>query len=128
MLTLTNLIGSTMPGHGISAKTLSSFLDKVPWAKIAKKASDTSQGQRLFPSRTPKNDSNYNFRIDKGTNKGGKSELIIQANKNAKDKKVKEAAQKNSHAVLATSLLDTEEDQDGKDARKQLEADFKKRQ
>ncbi|ETI26768.1 hypothetical protein G647_10213 [Cladophialophora carrionii CBS 160.54] len=63
--------------HGISNKTLKTFLDKAPWAKVAEKASDTPQGQRLYPSRTSLNDANYNFRIDKGTNKDGKGRIDI---------------------------------------------------
>ncbi|TKA69576.1 hypothetical protein B0A49_08684 [Cryomyces minteri] len=111
--------------HDISFKTAKKFLDKVQWDKVVQKASNTPQGQRVFPSRTPKNDAGYNFRIDKGADVDGKSELILQANKNAEDKKVKEAAQKNSHAILGKALVDPENDKDGQGAKKQLEASFR---
>ncbi|KAF1972157.1 hypothetical protein BU23DRAFT_645003 [Bimuria novae-zelandiae CBS 107.79] len=99
--------------HDISFKTLQTFLNKVQWNKVVQKAPNTPRGQRLFPSRTPKNDTNYNFRIDKGSDIDGKPELIIQANKNAADKKVKEAAQNDSHAILAKGTVDPKIDTDG---------------
>jgi hypothetical protein len=113
--------------HDISFKTLQAFLNRVQWKKVVQKAPDTANGQRLFPSRTPKNDASYNFRIDKGADVDGKPVLIIQANKNAEDKKVKEAAQKDSHAILAKSAVDPKNDTDGKQVREQLEKDFKER-
>src|SRR4051812_15678722 len=113
--------------HDISFKTLQAFLNQVQWNKVVQKAPNTARGQRLFPSRTPKNDAAYNFRIDKGADVDGKSELIIQANKNAGDKKVKEAAQKDSHAILAKSTVNPKDDMDGKQVREQLEKDFRAR-
>lgn len=113
--------------HDISFKTLQTFLNKVQWNKVVQKAPNTPRGQRLFPSRTPKNDANYNFRIDKGSDIAGKPELIIQANKNAADKKVKEAAQKDSHAILAKGTVDPKIDTDGSQVRAMLENDFKER-
>lgn len=111
--------------HDISLKTLRKCLDKVQWEKVAQKAPNAPRGSRLFPSRTPKNDSNLNFRIDKGYEVDGKSELILQANVNAEDKKVKKAAQKDSHAILGKALLDTKADKTGELAKQQLEASFK---
>ncbi|KAI9663119.1 MAG: hypothetical protein M1821_008167 [Bathelium mastoideum] len=113
--------------HDISFKTLQAFLNKVQWSKVVEKAPGTARGGRLAPSRTPKNDAGHNFRIDKGSDVDGKPELIIQANKNAEDKKVKEAAQKDSHAILAKSTVDPDKDKDGKQVREQLEKDFKAR-
>ena len=115
----------SMP-HDISVKTLQKFLDKVQWTQVIQKAPHTPKGQRLFPSRTPKNDSNLNFRVDKGADVGGQSELIIQANKNAVDRKVREAAQKDSHAILAKGVVEAN-DRDGTRVKAQLEQDFKAR-
>lgn len=113
--------------HDISFKTLQTFLNKVQWNKVMQKAPQTPRGQRLFPSRTPKNDANYNFRIDRGSDIDGKPELIIQANKNAADNKVKEAGQKDSHAILAKGTVDPKTDTDGRQVRAMLENDFKAR-
>jgi hypothetical protein len=78
--------------HDISAKKFQEFLNKVPWNRVGQKAANTPRGHRLFPSRTPRNDTSHNSRIDKGADVDGKPELIVQANKNAEDKKVREAA------------------------------------
>jgi hypothetical protein len=109
------------------SKKLQTFLNEVRWNKVVQKAPNTARGQRLFPSRTPKNDTNYNFRIDKGSDIDGKPELVIQANKNAADKKVKEAAQKDSHAILAKGIIDPKLDTDGSQIKAELENDFKER-
>ncbi|KAF2440301.1 hypothetical protein P171DRAFT_435122 [Karstenula rhodostoma CBS 690.94] len=113
--------------HDISFKTVQTFFNKVQWEKVVQKAPNTPRGQRLFPSRTPKNDKNYNFRIDKGSDVNGKPELIIQANKNATDKKVRDSAQKNSHDILAKATVDTKIDANGERVRVELEKDFKER-
>lgn len=113
--------------HQISAKTVQRFIDKVSWERVAQKAANTPKGQRLFPSRTPKNDSSLNFRLDKGADVDGKYELVLQANKNAEDKKVREAAEKDSHAILAKALVDPKNDKSGETASKELAADFKRR-
>jgi hypothetical protein len=86
----------------ISKTSFLKFVDLVPFDKVARKAKSTEKGQRLWPSRTPKNDQNYNFRIDKGsTLPDGREEMIFQANKNAENKGVRESAQKDSHRLLA---------------------------
>lgn len=113
--------------HEISIKKIQTFLNNVQWNKVVQKAPNTPRGQRLFPSRTPRNDEIHNFRIDKGSDVDGKPELIIQANKNAADKNVKEAAQKNSHDIVAKATLDPKIDTDGSQVRAKLEIDFKER-
>nr|POE94350.1 hypothetical protein CFP56_16590 [Quercus suber] len=109
--------------HDISIKTLERFLDKVPWAQVLQKAKNTPKGNRVFPSRTPKNDASNNFRLDRGSDVNGSPELVLQANKNAEDKKVKEAAQKNSHAILAKGVADPS----GREVKDQIMVDFKER-
>lgn len=109
--------------HDISIKTLQKFLDKVPWTKVLQKAKTTPKGHRVFPSRTPKNDASNNFRLDRGSEVGGIPEIVLQANKDAEDKKVKEAAQKDSHAILAKGLADPSKS----DVKDRIVADFKKR-
>lgn len=109
--------------HDISIKTLQKFLDKVPWTKVLEKVKNTPKGNRVFPSRSSKNDASNNFRLDRGSDVEGKPELILQANKNAEDKKVKEAAQNDSHAILAKGVADPS----GNDVKDQIVADFKKR-
>ncbi|GAP91260.1 putative phosphotransferase enzyme family protein [Rosellinia necatrix] len=114
-------------GHGISVKTVKAFLKAVPFSRIVQKAQTATVGSRLFPSRTPKNDANHNFRIDRGAEVNGKVEMILQANKNASNPKVKEAAQKNSHAILAKGYADPTNDPDGDAAEEALAADFEAR-
>jgi hypothetical protein len=113
--------------HDISVKKLVGFLEKVPWDKVAKKAPNTPRGQRLFPSRTPKNDKGMNFRLDRGSDVNGEPQIIVQANKNADDVMVKQAAQKDSHAILAEAVLDTKKDKDGKSAKALLTDSFQLR-
>ena len=109
--------------HDISVKTLHKFLDKVPWAKVLQKARDTPKGNRVFPSQSSKNDASNNFRLDRGSDVDGNPELVLQANKNAEDKNVKEAAQKDSHAILAKGVVDPS----GSNVKDQILADFKER-
>ncbi|KAK5107277.1 hypothetical protein LTR62_001406 [Meristemomyces frigidus] len=109
--------------HDISLKTLHKFLEKVPWTSVLQKAENTPKGNRVFPSRSPKNDSSNNFRRDRGSDVDGKPELVLQANRNAEDKKLKQAAQKDSHAILAKCVIDPS----GIDVRDQITADFEKR-
>ena len=110
--------------HNISNGTLKKFLDKVRWDKVVEKAANAPKGRRLFPSRTPKKDANYNFRIDKGSEVDGKSELILQANKNAEDKNVRQAAEEDSHAILGKALADPNNDHDGIKAKEELQKSF----
>lgn len=107
----------------ISIKTIRKFLDGVPWAKIYKKAENTTKGQRLYPSQS--NDKKLNFRIDKGaTINEIQHEIIIQANKGADDAEVKKAAQKDSHRILAKCVIDPKKEEEKK-AKSELEASFR---
>jgi len=91
------------------------------------KSAQNSQRTEVVPKSYSEDDANYNFRIDKGSHIDGKPELIIQANKNAADNKVKEAGQKDSHAILAKGTVDPKTDTDGRQVRAMLENDFKAR-
>ena len=113
--------------HGISKKALEKFITAVPWDRVVKKAEHAEQGTRLWPTNKSK-DADLNFRIDKGANLGDKkSELILQANKDAKDKSVKKAAQKDSHQIIAKAIADTQNDTKGESAKEQIEQDFEDR-
>lgn len=57
----------------------------------------------------------------------GKPELVLQANKNADDTRVKQSAQKDSHAILAKGMVDVASDPAGDKVRDQITSDFKKR-
>jgi hypothetical protein len=73
---LINIVVLKMP-HGISKKALEKFLTTIPWDKVVKKAENTEQGTRLWPTNKSK-DAILNFRIDKGANLGDrKSEVIL---------------------------------------------------
>jgi hypothetical protein len=113
--------------HGISKKALEKFLTAVPWDKVVKKAEHAEQGTRIWPSNRSK-DADLNFRLDKGADLGNrKSEVILQANKDAKDKSVKKAAQKDSHQVVAKAIADAQNDAKGDATREQIEDDFENR-
>jgi hypothetical protein len=88
----------------ISIKRLETFLELIPYLKVGKKAGNSTRGQRLFPASTK--DKDMNFRLDKGAKISEKEhELIIQANKNAKDPGVRKAAQRNSHDIIAKCVI-----------------------
>ena len=98
----------------ISKSTFKKFLELMPFSEVVQKFQSTERGQRLWPSQTSKNDKKYNFRADKGsTLEGGQQEVIIQANKNAEDKSVRESAQKDSHRIVAKVAVDPANDQQG---------------
>lgn len=109
--------------HNISLKVLRTFLAKVPWIRVSAKAETAEKGDRLFPSRTPNNDRKHNFRLDRGSEVQGKPEIVLQANKNAEDKNVRQAAGKDSHAVLAKVVVGKSEDE----MVDEIETDFDKR-
>lgn len=115
----------TVTDMPISAKVVDAFAKAVPWAKAIKKAASTSRGQRVFPSQLSKHDSKMNFRLDKGSEVDGLHELILQANKNAEDHGVNEAAAKDSHAILAKIFVDPVNDKEGLTASQDLIAAFK---
>ncbi|KAF2476200.1 uncharacterized protein BDR25DRAFT_277192 [Lindgomyces ingoldianus] len=85
-------------------------------------------GTASFPSRTPKHDATYNYRADRGADIGdGKFEIIIQANKNADNKAVRDAANKDSHAIHAKAVVDPANDPQGSKADEDLVADWEAR-
>lgn len=107
----------------ISIKAVRKFIDGIPWAKIYKKAENTTKGQRLYPSQS--HDKSLNFRIDRGatTNKS-QQEIILQANKGAEDAEVKKSAQNDSHRILAKCVIDPNKE-DVQKAKKDLEDSFR---
>src|SRR5271169_389066 len=65
-------------------------------------------GSRIVPSRTAKNDADYQLRIDAGELVGGKRNVILQVNSQAKSTPLKEWLRKHgSHAKLAQATFDT---------------------
>lgn len=48
-----------------------------------------------------------------GSEVNGKFEIVIQANKNAENRSVRDAANKNSHAILAKVVVDPKENPTG---------------
>lgn len=110
----------------ISSKVVKKFASAVPWSNVTKKAENATKGQRLWPSNTTKNNQKYNFRLDKGADlPDGKYEVVFQANKEAEDKKVREAASKDSHAILCKIALDPKTDPQGDSAAEDLLSAFK---
>lgn len=67
-------------------------------------------GSRILPSRSAKNDANYELRIDAGELINNRHRnLVLQVNSQAKNTTLKEWVRKNgSHAKLATASFDTE--------------------
>lgn len=91
----------------VPKSVLKDFVGAMPFAKVVKKLESTPFGHRLWPSQTSKNDENFNLRLDKGsTLPDGRHEVIIQANKNAKNKSVRESAQKDSHVIVCKMAID----------------------
>ena len=92
-------------------------------------------GRRSTPSKghdfgrqVKSKDADLNFRIDKGASLGDrKSEVILQANKDAKDKSVKKAAEKDSHQIVAKAIADAQNDAKGDSAMEQIEEDLENR-
>ncbi|KAF2454105.1 hypothetical protein BDY21DRAFT_291855 [Lineolata rhizophorae] len=95
----------------ISKSTFKKFLEVMPFSKVVQKTKSTDRDQRLGPSQTSKNDKTYNFRADKGSMlSDGGQEVIIQADKNADNKDVRESAQKDSHRIVAKVAVDPAKD------------------
>ncbi|KAH9860429.1 hypothetical protein J1614_011760 [Plenodomus biglobosus] len=110
----------------ISSKVVTKFAKSVPWSNVTQKAENATKGQRLWPSNTTINNQKHNFRLDKGANlPGEKYEVILQANKEAEDRKVREAANKNSHAILCKIAVDPKTDPAGSSAADDLLSAFK---
>lgn len=117
---------TSMPPHNIGAKVVKDFLKDVPWKKVIKKAQAVDRGDRIYPAQDGVQDAKKNFRFDKGSLVDGKPEIILQANKQAENKSVREAAARNSHEILAKGVVDPEGDADGKKAADQILESFKK--
>jgi hypothetical protein len=65
-------------------------------------------GSRIVPSRTAKNDADYQLRIDAGESVGSGRNVVLQINSQARSSALKEWVQKNgSHAKLAQATFDT---------------------
>jgi hypothetical protein len=98
----------------ISKSAFKKFLTQIPLDTVIQKAVNAERGQRLWPSQTSKNDAKYNFRADRGSELAdGRVEVIIQANKNAENKGVRESAQKDSHRIVAKVAVDPASDPSG---------------
>jgi len=97
----------------ISKSAFKQFLNVLPVDKVVQKLVNTERGQRLWPSKTSKNDKKYNFRADKGsTLPDGSHEIIFQANKNAENKGVRQSAQEDSHRIVAKAAVNPDEGAD----------------
>ncbi|KAI4281449.1 MAG: hypothetical protein L6R38_003687 [Xanthoria sp. 2 TBL-2021] len=72
-------------------------------------------GKRIAPAQAGDNDSEYQLRLDAGEVVGGKKNIYLQVNSQAKNEALKEFKKKNgTHANLATATVDentTEADQ-----------------
>jgi hypothetical protein len=113
----------------ISKSVFKKFLSEIPLPKVIHKAVNTERGLRLWPSRTSKNDAKYNFRADKGSQlPDGKVELVIQANKNAENKGVRESAQQDSHKIISKAAVDPINDAQGHDVESDALKSFEERQ
>jgi len=74
------------------------------------KPSMDGAGTRMFPPRTAKNDEKFCFRIDKGEPIHGKPNMIrahVQSNGNSDRKTIKEMAEKDPHAKISHTDIDT---------------------
>ena len=99
----------------------------MPLTSVISKTAATPRGHRLWPPPNARDDQKYNFRADKGSElKDGKQEIIIQANKNAENKGVRESAQKNSHKIVSKFPVDPKNDSKGSNVEKDALASFDK--
>jgi hypothetical protein len=65
-------------------------------------------GSRTFPSKTNKNDADYQMRIDAGEMVGTRRNIVLQVNSQAKATPLKQWIRKNrTHGKLATAYFDT---------------------
>lgn len=92
------------------SKALQEFFSKVKNnfdVATKLKASHTSGG-RILPSRTQKNDADYELRIDAGDLVKTKRNVVLQVNTQAKSTALKDWLKKQgTHAKLATASFDT---------------------
>lgn len=92
------------------ASALKKFGDKVinDSKQIAKLFKEATAGSRVLPSRTSKNDAEYQCRIDMGEevkDKPGYYNVYLQVNSQAKSEGLKDWLRKNPHGKLATSQV-----------------------
>lgn len=74
----------------------------------AKLKAPREAGTHILPSKTTKNDADYELRIDAGETIGGRRNVVLQVNSQAKSTALQEWVRKNtSHAKLATATYDT---------------------
>lgn len=92
------------------SKDVKNFFGKVKlnFDMATKLNANQPAGGRIVPSRTSKNDADYQLRIDAGELVGGKRNVVLQVNSQAKSTPLKEWLRKNgSHAKLAQATFDT---------------------
>lgn len=102
-------------------------MNRIQWPKVFEKVKAAFRAHRPWDTRTSKKDRDNNYRLDMGVVKNGLVHVLVQANKEAKDKSVREAAAKHGHAVIAEAPIDPAEDPDEEKAKESLIADFKKK-
>ena len=92
------------------SKALQEFFSKVKnnFDVATKFRASHTSGGRILPSRTQKNDADYELRIDAGELVQNKRNVILQVNTQAKSTALKDWVKKQgSHAKLATASFDT---------------------
>lgn len=87
-------------------------MNRIQWPKVFEKVKAAFRAHRPWDTRTSKKDRDNNYRLDMGVVKNGLVHVLVQANKEAKDKSVREAATKDGHAVIAEAPIDPAEDPD----------------
>jgi hypothetical protein len=97
------------------ANKVRAFIGKIDTARAARlnQGVPNRDGMRLIPSRTPQNDANSEFRIDRAhvyDAEGKVYDLVLQANRDAKSQSIKDFIKNNtSDAKLASITMDTTE-------------------
>jgi hypothetical protein len=92
---------------------LKKFGDKVinDPKQVAKLFKEATPGSRLLPSRNPKNDAEYQCRIDVGEeikDKPGYYNVYLQVNSQAQSEGLKDWLKKNPHGNLAMAQINRE--------------------
>ncbi len=101
---------------------------------MAKLSKEATPGSRLLPSRTPKNDAEYQGRIDVGEeikDKPGYYNAYLEVNSQAQIEGLKDWLKKNPHGNLATAQInrkatDKERPEEGKRVMSELIEQAKK--
>ncbi|KAE8357815.1 hypothetical protein BDV27DRAFT_78534 [Aspergillus caelatus] len=115
---------------------LKKFGDKVvnDPKQVAKLFKEAAPGTRLLPSRTPKNDAEYQCRVDVGEeikDKPGYYNVYLQVNSQAQSDGLQDWLKKNPHGNLAAAQInrkakDEERPEEGKRVMAELIAQAKK--